>query len=199
MFKKPYVITTFMLILLVSFLLFTGYWGIWMKGMSYILESPQKYKNIHTSILEEEFSVEVNLLDLESNVGKKIYDDGVCWIYIESIDWREDNNRTEYRVFFRSVGNYSIKGAELVTGIKYDYNEDGSHVMDVGAKMHTVHKETRYNLEVSGYTPLGYRNGDSFGFYIFPSSDHTKGDDFIKTLDTITVTLTGLHKYVWGK
>ena len=95
-------------------------YGVWTRGLGYMNNSPDKYVLSYHEI-PGEYSLEIDLNDLESNVGKRIWQDGEQYIEVYLVD--ETDGR--YRIFFRSHGVYEMQKGNLISGtkhIKYDNN-----------------------------------------------------------------------------
>lgn len=67
----------------------------------------------------------MDLLDLHSNIGKELYNDGKHSIKLESIE--ESGN---YMVKLRSYGEYDYDGATLISIIEHDTSNEGVYKMN---------------------------------------------------------------------
>jgi hypothetical protein len=128
-----------------------------------------------------------------SNEGKVLYDDGENQIYVSKVFV---HNESEYEVIFRSSGTYRLGGATLVSGIEHERTNNGfTNVYQ--AKAQAKYRGDTFKLSSSGSSGLNYRDGDEFGFYLFP---HEEDIDVVLEEDAmIEVTLSNLYVNIWAK
>ena len=174
----------FVLIAAVKLSVLTGALGIATQGIIYFSNEVDRYA-FSSRIIDEviEFSVDIN--DLESNKGKIIYRNGECYIEIDEVSFNGDEEG-HYRIFFRSHGDYSLKGATLVSGIKHERIETDCH-----AELQIKDGEAFYNCTVAGLTGLSYNDGDQFGFHFLPKAHNTDGTN------TVVFSLSNLIENTW--
>lgn|GEM_PF-595076 len=188
----------FLSIGLIAFSLWSiGILGIWSKGIAYVEGALDKY-SADFIIRDDEHSIDISLADLDSNKGKVIFDDGEHKIYVSSVDNTGSLLSGGYRIHFRSVGKYSLKGGSLISGIKHYATENRWFSYEMTAKLISEYNGKKYEGPVMGLSGLIYKDGDMFSFYIFPREAYT--DDGI-TLDekgTVKITLTNLCENVWS-
>ena len=84
-----------------------------LNGISYIADQTEEYYKI-TEPVEGEYTVELDLNDLENNEGKILYDDGDSQISVMKVVEQEEMG---YEVVFRSHAKELPDGAVLVSGI----------------------------------------------------------------------------------
>ncbi|KAB2334461.1 hypothetical protein F7731_14700 [Cytobacillus depressus] len=82
--------TKALFILLPVIMIFTLLWqvgliGLWTKGIAYIANDTKGFTDSNSHIIEGNYSVSIDLSNLESNIGKELYNDGthkinVFWI-----------------------------------------------------------------------------------------------------------------------
>lgn len=89
-------------------------WYVWDNGLAWMyMESDTKY-TLENKPLEGTYSVELDLDDLESNIGKDVFKNGRSQrILIDSIEKIPESN--DYLVTLYSWCKYSVFGGKLVT------------------------------------------------------------------------------------
>ena len=122
------------LAVLLIMVLKNGAYGTWRYGLSY------QWVDSNYRIAYEEIpggcSEELDLNDLESNVGKVLYqDDTGCRILVDSVD---ENRQGKYRVWFRAYGVYGRSGGTLVSGCQTTSVEKTSWTLDMSSS-HDCH------------------------------------------------------------
>ena len=188
------VIIGFVLLLSGYLFLHSNTYGVLFNGLSYMNNSPDKYVLSYHEI-PGEYSLEIDLNDLESNVGKRIWQDGEKYIEVYLVD--DDNGR--YRIFFRSHGVYEMQKGNLISGtkhIKYD-NNSGSCAMQ--AKLSTKYNGKIYDCNVQGMSGINEKDGDTFGFYVFPSKAYREDNVPLENAGIVTVTISNLIEHRWVK
>ncbi|WP_084243878.1 hypothetical protein [Planomicrobium okeanokoites] len=152
-----------------------------LNGISYIADQTEEYYKI-TEPVEGEYTVELDLNDLENNEGKILYDDGDSQISVMKVVEQEEKG---YEVVFRSHAKDLPEGAVLVSGIAHDNTEDGStHSIEAEA---TAGKDA-HQLSPSTATGLSYKDGDHFGFYLDAPAEEA---------DKVAMTVTNLQLNLW--
>lgn len=175
----------------ISFFLWaSGLFGIWMYGISYFSKNVDAYYN-NGSPVEGEYSVSIDLSDLKSNEGKVVYDDGKNQIYVSKVF---NNDESGYEVSFQSSGNYHMNGATLVSAIQHvPTDNDFTGIPEVTAE--GAYRGETFTLSPSGTSGLNYRDGDDFGFYLFPHVKDIEVD--LEKDETIEITLSNLYLNLW--
>ena len=130
------------------------------KGMVYIAEHGEKYDYIYHPI-NENIEFTINIKDLSSNVGKVIYQKDGCRIEISDID---ENN---YRIFFQTYVTYNLNSATLISAVKHEQIDSNKYKFNCIAKLNIKDNNTFFECSVAGLNGLCYKNGDTFGYYIF--------------------------------
>ena len=126
---------------------------------------------------------------MKSNIGEKLYHNGKYTIYVDSVD----NDGTEYRIFFRTYGTYSLNNATLISGIHHITLDNHLYSDDMSAKMSAEYNGKIYHSTVQGLGPM-YKDGDYFGFYIFGNDTVAiHGNSLVK------LTVSNLYENVWNK
>jgi hypothetical protein len=197
--SKTTIISIPVIILVIFILWVTGIIGLWSYGMSYIVNNTKDFTDTKGCLLPSEYSISVNLADLKSNIGKELYNDGECKIYISWADNTGSLNSGGYRIFFRSSGPYSLSGAALVSGARHETVGNNSFTTYMTAKMTSKYKDKIYESSVFGISGINYKDGDDFSFYIFPSKAYQDGEISLNENDTVVLSIKNLYKNIWTK
>ena len=161
------------------------------QGINYFTNDIEKYHN-NAHPIEGEYTIEIDLNNLENNKGKVLFDDGENQIYVSKVI---AHNTKEYEVFFSSSGNYSLGGATVVSGVEHKYNNDDL-ISEFQAKAKAAHRGDTYKLSPSEYSGVNYNGVDEFGFYLELPNDIIP--DFEKE-GMIDVTVTNLYINFWAE
>ena len=199
--KKGIIIILFVLVIVILFFLLSnsGIIGIAIDGIAYVANNTRDYTDKNGYIITDECNFEVDLSNLQSNVGKQVYNDGKHKIYVSWIDNTGSIRSGGYRIGFRAKGEYSVHGATLISGVKHIAVTDNSFTYDMSAKMRATYKEKTYDCSVFGTSGLNYRDGDDFSFYIFPSVAYEKNEISLDEKGKVSITITNLYKNIWNK
>ncbi|WP_391117123.1 hypothetical protein [Psychrobacillus sp. L3] len=176
----------------IAFILWISGWlNLWINGISVIANDIEGYR-LHSYPVDGEYSVKIDLNNIDSNEGKVLYDDGENQVYVEKV---LVNGQSE--VYFRSSGNYSLRGATLVSGNEHARIDNGfTSINHVNAT--ATYQGESFKIYQSGSSGLNYRDGDSFGFYLLLTDD--KGVDVdIEKDSIIEVKLSNLYMHNWEK
>ncbi len=192
-----------MIIILISMIIgilwFTGVMGLWLNGIAYIGYNTKKFNDTKGYLIPDEYSISINLNDLESNIGKELYNDGESKIYVSWIDNTGSSNTGGYRIGFRSSGKYSLNGATLVSGARHETVNNNSFTTYMSAEMTARYKDKIYNSNEFGTSGLNYKNGDEFSYYIFPSIAYENGEISLQDNDLVELSIKNLYKNIWTK
>ncbi len=120
---------------------FTGVIGLWLNGIAYIANNTKDFNDKGGHPIPDEYSISINLDDLESNIGKELYNDGKNKIYVSWIDNTGSTNTGGYRIGFKSCGQYSLNGATLISGVHHETVNDNSFRAYMTAEMIVKYKE----------------------------------------------------------
>lgn len=171
-----------------------GTLGTWRGGLQYQLGYP-----VYRAEYEDAagtYSVELDLWDLDSNIGKILYEDNTgCRITVHKLDKMRDGI---YRVWFRSHGVCRRNGSQLVSGT-IPYQTGSASWTYKGLPQATVSAGgPKRECSLAGISGLNWKDGNEFGFYLTygkGSSDPFLSSDDIKRQDgKITITVSGLTK-----
>lgn len=192
MIKRHFLKVLIIGITIIAFIFWISGWlNLWINGISVIANDIEGYR-LHSYPVDGEYSVKIDLNDIDSNEGKVLYNDGENQIYAEKVlvDGQSE-------VYFRSSGNYSLRGATLVSGNEQARTDNGfTSINHVNAT--ATYQGDSFIIYQSGSSGLNYRDGDSFGFYLLLTDD--KGVDVdIKKDAIIEVKLSNLYMNRWEK
>jgi hypothetical protein len=197
--KKAVLITASVVggILLVFWL--TGLMGLWIDGIRYVVGNTDKYSYEEGHLVDGEYSVDIDLSDLQSNIGKELYNDGTHKIYVSGVHNSGNKNTGAYEIAFRSSGHYSLTGASLVTGIQHSMINESSFTSEITANMSSTYNGETYDNFYSSSSGINFNDGDEFGFYLFPNSAYDTNEILLDEKGVVEVTVTNLYKNMWSK
>ncbi len=187
------------LVAVLVFLWLSGRLLFWTKGIEYVADVPGGFINHKGHIISGESSVSINLSNLESNIGKEVYNDGEHKIYVSWIRNTGDINKGGYEIFFRSSGKYSFSKATLISGIQHTIQNETSMTDLMSAKMLATYKGKTYHCEDAVFGSLSFRDGDEFSFYIFPIESYESNEVSLNEKGIVYLTMTNLYKNSWSK
>lgn len=165
--------------------------------MADIANNTKDYTDQNGYVLPEEYKISINLSDLESNIGKELYNDGTYKIYVSWVDNTGHFNSGGYRIGFRAKGIYSRKGASLISGGQHKTVDEHSFTTVMSAKMTAAYKNRQYNSPVYGASGINYKDGDDFAFYVFPSEAY-KHDITLQETGIVELKVTDLFQNIWS-
>ncbi|MFE8699787.1 hypothetical protein ACFYKX_04020 [Cytobacillus sp. FJAT-54145] len=181
-------------ILVLGVLLIPRAWEIYSfrtQGINYFTDIIENYHN-HAHRIEGEYTIEIDLNNLEDNKGKVLFDDGVNQIYVSKVI---AHHAKEYELFFSSSGSFSLGGGTIVSGVEYEHNRDGL-ISNFQAKGNVTYRGDTYQLSHSEFSGLNDLNVDEFSFYL------ELPDEIVADLDEeglIDVEVTNLYINFWAK
>ena len=167
-----------------------GAYGTWQKGLAY------QFADANYTIAYDDvpgnYTIELDLADLERNAGKVLYQDKTgCRILVDSVD---ENEPGEYRVWFRSYGVYGREGGTLVSGCQSLPVEKTTWTTESSAAMTAAVNGMNYACSLAGTSGLIYKDGNLFGFHLNPRTadwDPVSLDG----MEQVTVTVSGLSRF----
>ncbi|MBQ8850494.1 MAG: hypothetical protein IJ011_09205 [Clostridia bacterium] len=167
--------------------------GVWINGISYIADHTDKYDHSY-SVIDDTVEFSVNLQDPSSNVGKVIYQKDGCRIEIFDVDECTDN----YRIFFKSYGDYSVRSATLISGVRHSATEKNTFTYDCVTALKLKSADELYDCSVAGESGINHKGGDIFGYYIF-NNDYLSQQNSDRTDNTseVILSLSGFIKNEW--
>lgn len=175
----------------------TGLLGLWIDGMRYVVGNTDKYNYEEGNMVDGEYSVYIDLSDLQSNMGKELYNDGTHKIYVNWVHNSGNKNTGAYEIGFRSSGYYSLTGASLVSGIQHLMIDESSITSEITAKMTSKYNGETYDNFYSGSSGINFKDGDEFSFYLFPHSAYDTNEISLDEKGVVEVTVTNLYKNMW--
>lgn len=196
--KKRYVVLSSLLVAILLFgtlfnTLLDDQWEIWDDGLSWMyVVSGTKY------ILENEkvdgtYSVELDLVDLESNVGKDVFKNGRSQrIMIDSIEKIPESN--EYLLTLYSWCKYNVFGGKLVTF--YEHNPIGSEEKQMIETANVVvqYKGQDYPCSVYRCFQLMRHEGDLCTYQVTLPEDINIEED-----NTAVLRISNLTENIWTR
>ncbi|UVI29327.1 hypothetical protein [Paenibacillus spongiae] len=197
--KKIVMISTSVIAVIVVVLWQIGLIGLWTEGMAYIANNTKEFTDTKGHIVQGEYSIPIDLSDLESNIGKELYNDGAYRIYVSWIDHTGSINSGGYQIGFRSSGSYSLSNASLISGAHHATVNGNSFTTSMSARMTASYNGKHYTSSVSGLSGLNYKDGDYFSFYIFPSESYENQEISLNETGIVLLTVSDLYKNVWSK
>ena len=76
-------------------------------------------------------------------------------------------------------------------------NNSGSCAMQ--AKLSTKYNGKIYDCNVQGMSGINEKDGDTFGFYVFPSKAYREDNVPLENAGIVTVTISNLIEHRWVK
>jgi len=181
------------------FLWLSGLIGLWTGGMAYIANNTKEFTDRNGHVVQGEYTIAIDLSNLESNIGKELYNDGTHRIYVSWIDKTANINSGGYSIGFRSSGHYSLTSASLISGGHHATVNGNSFTTNMTAKMTAQYNSKSYTSSVSGVSGLNYKDGDDFSFYIFPTESYELQEISLNETGIVHLTVTELFKNIWSK
>lgn len=169
-----------------------GFIGTWRYGLRYQFYN-QNYL-ITTEELPGAYSLELDMTDLKSNMGKVLYeDDSGCRITVESLEPTE--YRGDYKLIFRAEGVCAPSGGQLVSGCYDKHFDKMGYTLERSASMCTTISGTQLPPSYHCLLTSLESDGNSFGFYVYPADAYPTGavpEEWEAA--SVTVTVTGLTR-----
>ncbi|SDH84862.1 hypothetical protein [Desulfosporosinus hippei] len=191
--------TVLAIVIVLTTLWSTGLMGLWRNGISYIAYSANDYTNSNGHLIEGNHSISVDLSDLESNVGKDLYNDGTHRIYVSNVINVGNINSGGYSIGFRASGQYSLNKATLISGVRHATIDNNTFASHMTAKMTAEYNGKVYNCSEKATSGLHYQDGDHFSFYVFPSEAYENKEISLNEKGTLQLTVTNLYENIWSK
>ncbi|MGE6488647.1 hypothetical protein [Paenisporosarcina sp. NPDC076898] len=181
------------------FLWLSGLLGTWTTGMPFIVGDTNRYHVEKSHTVKGTYSLTVDLTNLESNVGKDLYNDGTHRIYVTHI--RTSDHDGVYEIIFRSSGTYSQSGASLISGIHHAVINENAFTSEMSAKVSTEidGKSYEYYPSATATSGINFRDGDEFGFYIGPKDVSENEANILDKEESLKITVTNLYLNSWRK
>ncbi|MCM3038766.1 hypothetical protein M3201_03505 [Paenibacillus motobuensis] len=183
------IFTTILLFLVVT--LRTGLLELWSKGISAIANNTEKYSDKAGYVLDGSYTIQIDLADIQSNIGKELYNDGKHKIIVDRINIGSVS-AGGINIGFRSFGDYSMSGATLISGVHHITNNDLTFSTQMTAQLIAKYKNNQYDGTVSGISGFNYKSGDNFSIDINP-------EEAIRDKGKVELTITNLYLNTWKK
>jgi transcriptional regulator with XRE-family HTH domain len=197
-------IITIIIVFIFIILFKNGTYGAWRYGLSSQLSSADyalSYSEVPGS-----WSVELDLVDLNSNAGKILYEDeSGCRILLDAVDEYEGaygcgslirRMRMERRD--AGIGCQLTRRKPLRQGSSLPLRQtgsgaDGFWAWETSVSMTAAMDGADYPCTLAGESSLIYKNGNQFGFHLNPRRPDWEPVE-IDGLEQITVTVSGLAR-----
>lgn len=196
--KTIFIILSIVVLIGLFTLWLTGMFGIWSNGIAYLANNTRNYTDRNGYVIEGQYQISIDLSDLDSNVGKELYNDGIHRIYVNLV-YNDGSAAGGYIISFKSSGKYSLTQASLVSGIQHATVSENSFTMNMSAKMKAEYKGKTYESQRRGLDGLNYKDGDAFSFYIFPSVAYDSKEVSLNEDGIVHLTVTNLYRNIWTK
>lgn len=183
----------------VIFLWLSGLIGLWTEGMAHIANNTKEFTDRNGHVVKGDYTIAIDLSNLESNIGKELYNDGTHKIYVSWIYNTGNIYSGGYSIGFRSSGHYSLTGASLISGVHHATVNGNSFETNITAKMTSHYNIKNFTSSVSGVSGLNYKDGDDFAFYIFPTESYETQEFSLSEPEIVHLTVTELFKNIWSK
>lgn len=168
--------------------------GLWTDGMAYLANNTKDFTDKRGHLVEGEYSMAVDLSNLESNIEKEIFNDDDHRIYVT---WLQRTINGGYEIGFRSSGQYSLSEASLISGVHHETINDHSFTTSTSAKMTAKYDGKTYNTQATGQCGLNYKDGDCFSFTFFLGDE--PNEDPIEDAGIVQLTISDLYKNLWSR
>jgi hypothetical protein len=160
-------------------------------GMAAVTNDTETYANSGGHPVDGAYSIEIDLSDLEGNLGKPLFDDGEHRIYV---NWAERMEGDGVRFGFRSSGSYSEDGASLISGVRH-ISVAYSNTSALSAKAKVTLNGLVYLPTGHNFSGINYKDGDDFLFH-FPMEGVTEEE---QRNGSLTLTVTDLYRNDWSR
>lgn len=165
-----------------------GFWDTWIDGLSY-----QFGDDAYTVEMEEvpgAWTLELNLRDLDSNVGKVLYEDDTgCSIEVAALDWDPDSR--DWNLWFRATGTCVPWRGVIVSGMMTSSDSD---IFPRFSTDQTASMTVSLDGETWAGTPIGdtllSRNWKNFGYTLFQGPS-----DPAELPASVTITVENLLRF----
>ena len=197
--KKRYIILSGLLVAILLFgalfnTLLDDQWEIWDDGLSWMyVVSGTKYL-LENEKVDGTYSVELDLVDLESNLGKTIFQQGHKQrILIDKIEKVSEKN--EYLVTLYSWCKHNVFGGELVTFYAHYPKIEGKHQPSIETANAVVqYMDNMYNCITVDSWKLVRHEGDLITYQIILPEDVN-----VELNDKAVLTVSNLTENKWSR
>lgn len=182
-------IIAFIFIILIQ----NGTWGTWRAGLQYQLGN-SNYRASYAAI-PGSYSVKIDLNDLESNLGKVLYEDETgCRIVVHAVDVNE-SKCDNYRIWFRAHGVYDRAEGTLVSGAIPYQNGSFSWIDESWPQAMVSAGGLTQNCSFAGNSGMNRKDGTDFGFHLTANNGLLmQAEHIFDHGGVVTVTVSGLTR-----
>lgn len=150
-------------------------------GPSFLSDYYRSHGTYRVQEITGPFSIKIDTTDLEGNVGKVLYQDGGCTIYLDEV--RLETLTETGRVFFRIDPRYSLSGVCLIS--PYDAGDANYLTQDLPTFRGAGIGSSLASL-------AGYQGDGTFVGY------HLPHQEAVPLPDTITLEFSHLYLCTWS-
>lgn len=173
--------------------------GVGLRGMAFLMEDSGY--TIHYDRFDRTIEAELDLVNLERNAGKVVYDDGEHRIVLTQVRMEPDGG---YNAFFRNYGRFNPRGGTLVSPTRQVMTEQRYYTSESIGKMRVAVAGIPYESRVSASSGLNYKDGDEFGFHLFPTETYMNGTFLLEAPirdagGKVTIQLYDLVRTTWSR
>ncbi len=171
-----------------------GTFGVWAQGLEYVATAGRY--TVEDTAVEGEYTLALDLRDLDENTGKILYEDGGCSITVQQV--RQENSGN-YIVFFRAHGVYPPAGGRLVSAAADEAMPGGSLGVRTTGRLLTEVGGMVYPGAVHAATMIR-KEGNEFSFYVFDPQSFDRAALEVALEQSggeVTVRLGGLARMAW--
>jgi len=172
-------------------LICNGTTGTWSHGLSYLFWN----SDYTVDVIQDpsRYSINLDLFHPESNAGKVLYEDQGCKIVVDSVYFRNDRCCVD----LTAHGSYNRTGGSFVSACYPAYVNKTSYQIQSTGWMYTQVGSNCYDSTLYYTSSLIYKDGNGFGFYLFPLEQYENGkllaqDAIDRANGIVTVTVGGL-------
>ena len=180
------------IVLVISCLLNFDNIGAWVGGFGYM--NFGNFKRYACTYVQEPAvaRVELDLSDLEANVGRVLYEQDGCRIEVRLVQIGESYTGGPI-VYLNTFGICTGQKGERVSAVKHYVSPSYTFTATMVAKATCIYQGVVYECEPCGGTSLT-RDGDMFYYYLF------QADDLLDQYEgTAVFEITGLIRHTWTR
>lgn len=170
-------------------------WRVY-AGPTFLSSWYREHGTYRVERIEGPFTVELDLTDPESNVGRVVYQEGDRTLYIDQVDY-DPESRDIGQIHLRSRASYGLLGTQAITVFDRDLSDDSREIVYRLGDTEAVDAWCRGfggdRLSASFSLPYGHERILTPG-----TTDHYTGSPVpIPLPDTITLELSCVYLCSW--
>jgi hypothetical protein len=177
----------------------SGYIAMKGYGISAIASNMEIFTNEDSYLINENHTIYVNLSDLDSNIGKTLYNDGLNSIKIESVVIDDVEEPGNYIIKFRAYGSYDLQKASLVSATKFINLKYSKLDVKEISEIFIMYKGEKQSCRIRGLSGLNYKDGAWFAVTVFPSIEYVNEVIQDKEYCIVEMTFTSLYYNKWRR